>query len=62
MRKLIEEGHRIRADYSVQGKQAKTDKQIELQTLGPKRDALEKAKEELLVCIKDSFSLSFRSI
>ena len=51
MRKLVEEGHRIRADYAVQGKQAKAEKQKQLQELGPQRDALQKKKDELLVCL-----------
>lgn len=49
MRQLIEEGHRIRSEYSVQGKQAKADKQQELVNLGPKREALQQKKDELMV-------------
>lgn len=49
MRQLVEEGHKIRADYAVQGKQAKADKQGLLVTLGPQRDELRERKEALMV-------------
>ncbi|XP_067943914.1 glucosidase 2 subunit beta-like [Watersipora subatra] len=46
-RRLIEEGHQIRAEYSQQGKQAKAEKQGLLVTLGPDRDALKQRRDEL---------------
>ena len=49
-RRLVEEGHRIRSDYSKAGKEAKAEKQGLLVTLGPKRDELKEFKDDLEVC------------
>lgn len=49
MQKLVEEGYRIRTEYSNQGKQAKEEKQQLLVSLGPKREELQKIKEDLEV-------------
>ena len=45
-RLLVQEGHRIRADYAEQGKVAKAEKQELLVQLGPQRDVLKAVKDE----------------
>lgn len=49
MRRLVEEGHKIRSNYALQGTEAKAVKQKLLVSLGPKRDELAKLKDDLLV-------------
>lgn len=51
MRALVEEGHRIREEYAVEGQKAKEEKQKQLVSLGPQREELQKTKDQLLVCV-----------
>lgn len=48
-RLLVEEGHAIRAQYIAQGKAAKQEQHNKLTSLGPKRDELQRMKDDLQV-------------